>query len=289
MNTGFAWLDQKADEASKKLSTKTENSVVEVTREELPTTLGYFGQISMDRALVKAAHGLNLNQKRLMMYAISELHPKAVQPPQVVVKITATAYAETVNVAKSKNFYRDLKNSADGLFKRYISIEYDTPKGRQTEKVHWVSSALYHEGEGWVELRFTPEVSPYLTQLNSGNQVIYKLEDAVELKSVYSWRLLELLYQWQDKKQLYIKLEDFRHALEVPEKYRYADIKINCIERVIRDLEQNANITVSYEAIKDPKNKRRVGSLRFKWDKTEQHELLLEGGETTKSKKRKAT
>lgn len=284
MSTGFAWLDQKAGEATQNLKTKKDDSVIEVIREEPSTVLGYFGQVSMDRALVKAAHGLSLNQKRLMMYAISELHPKATQPAQVIVKITATAYAQTVNVTKSKNFYRDLKNSADGLFKRYISIEYDTPKGRQIEKIHWVSSARYHEGEGWVELRFTPEVSPYLTQLNGGNQVIYNLEDAVDLKSVYSWRLLELLYQWRDKKQLYIKLEDFRHALEVPEKYRYADIKINCIERVIKDLKQNAKIAVTYEAIKDPKNKRRVGSLRFKWKAIEQHELLLKGGQATKTK-----
>lgn len=283
-NTGFAWLDQKTEEATQNLTTRKDDSVIEVTREEPSTVLGYFGQVSMDRALVKAAHGLNLNQKRLMMYAISELHPKAAQPTQVIVKIAATAYAQTVNVAKSKNFYRDLKNSADGLFKRYISIEYDTPKGRQIEKVHWVSSARYHEGEGWVELRFTPEVSPYLTQLNHGNQVIYNLEDAVDLRSVYSWRLLELLYQWRDKKQLYIKLDDFRRALEVPEKYRYADIKINCIERVIKDLKQNAKIAVTYEAIKDPKNKRRVGSLRFKWKEIEQHELLLKEGHTNKAK-----
>lgn len=283
-NTGFAWLDQKADEATKNLATKTESPVIEVTQAESATVLGYFGQVSMDRALVKAAHGLNLNQKRLMMYAISELHPKAVQPTQVVVRIGATDYAKSVNVTKSKNFYRDLKNSADALFKRYISIEYDTPKGREIAKVHWVSAARYHEGEGWVELRFTPEVSPYLTQLNSGNQVIYNLEDAVDLKSVYSWRLLELLYQWQDSKQLYIKLEDFRHALEIPEKYRYADIKINCIERVIKDLKQNAKIVVTYEAIKDPKNKRRVGSLRFRWKEIEQRELPLKGGETTKTK-----
>ncbi len=279
MNTGFAWLDQKAGEATKNLVTKTDNVVIEKTRtEDSATVLGYFGQVSMDRALVKAAHGLNLNQKRLMMYAISELHPKAKQPTQVIVKITAKDYANKVNVTQSKNFYRDLKNSADGLFKRYISIEYDTPRGRQIEKVHWVSSAKYHEGEGWVELRFTPEVSPYLTQLNRGNQVIYNLEDAVDLKSVYSWRLLELLYQWRDKKQLYITLEDYRHALEIPEKYRYADIKKNCIERVIKDLKQHAKIAVTYEAIKDPKNKRRVGSLRFKWKEMEQHELLLKGG-----------
>jgi len=269
MNTGFAWLDEKADEAKQNLATKTQGSVIKMTREPPHTVLGYFGQISIDKALVKAAHGLNLNEKRLMMYAISELHPKVAQPAQVVVKINATDYAKTINVTKSQNFYRDLKRSADGLFKRYISIEYDTPKGRRIAKIHWVSSAEYHEGEGWVELRFTPEVSPYLTQLNSGNQVIYNLEDAIELKSVYSWRLLELLYQWRD---------NFRHALEVPKKYRYADIKVNCIERVIKDLKQNAKIAVTYEAIKDPKNKRRVGSLRFKWKEMAQHELLLKGG-----------
>lgn len=280
MTTGIAWLDEKAANASKNIKVEKTDSVIEVSREDLPaaTVYGYHGQVSMDKALVKAAHGLNLSEKRLMMYAISELHPKAPQPLQAVIKVKAKDFAEKTNLTKSKNFYRDLKKSADGLFKRYISIEYMTPKGRQIEKIHWVSSAKYHDGEGWVELRFTPEVSPYLTRLEGGNQVIYNIEDAVELKSVYSWRLLELLYQWRDKKQLYITLEDFRHALEVPEKYRYADIKVNCIERVIKDLKKNARIAVSYEAVKDPKNKRRVGSLRFKWSEIKQQELTLKGG-----------
>lgn len=118
---------------------------------------------------------------------------------------------------EAKNFYRDLRDATDNLFNRYISIAYETASGKKIEKIHWVSSATYHEGEGWVEIRFSPEVSPYLSMLKDGNHINYKLQLAIDLRSVYAWRLLELLMQWKDTKQLFITLESFRHALEVPE------------------------------------------------------------------------
>lgn len=266
MNTGMDWLDEKAARAAQRIKDK-EQQVIERHHDDepvLPTVYGFDGEINISRILVKAAHGLNLSQKRLIMYAVSKLHPHASQPKQLVVKVSAQDYAKQMEV-HTPNAYRDLQEAADNLFHRYISIAYDTPKGRETEKVHWVSSAKYHTGEGWVELRFSPEVSPYLSMLNDGNHINYNLQLAVDLRSVYAWRLLELLMQWKDTKRLYIKLEDLRHALEIPETYRYADIRLNCIEKPILELREKAGIEVTWKAVKDKENKRRVGSLEFAW------------------------
>ena len=56
----------------------------------------------------------------------------------------------------------------------------------------WVSGVTYHHGEGWIELGFSPEMTPHLVEL-SREFTSYKLKHTVALRSVYSWRLFELL------------------------------------------------------------------------------------------------
>ena len=253
--------------------------------DNLQTIYGHDGEIHLAKALVKAAHGLTIHQTRLIRYAVSKIHPTAPQPSQLVVRIVAVDYAEKMGVKGSKNFYRDLQEAADALFNRYITITRETPKGRTTEKIHWVSSAKYHTGEGWVELRFSPEVSPSLSMLNNGDKIIYKLQSTVDLKSTYSWRLYELLMQWKDTKRLLISVEDYRNSLDVPESYIYGDIKAHCIDKPIKELEAKCHMDIEFKAIKDKENKKRVGSLEFSWKYAEQIDMPLEGGETPKKKR----
>jgi plasmid replication initiation protein len=290
MKTGIDWLDKKTEEALAK--TQAKNLVIERVREDepvaLPTIYGYEGEVNISRTLVKAAHGLNLSQKRLIMYAVSRIHPHVKQPNQLVVKVNAQDYAREMGVL-TNHAYRDLQEASDNLFNRYISMAYETPTGKEIQKIHWVSSAKYHTGEGWVELRFTPEVSPYLSMLNEGNQIIYNLQTVMDLKSVYTWRLLELLLQWPDTKRLLITLDDYRHALEIPETYRYVDVRLHCIEKPILELSHTVGMEISWKPIKDKENRRKVGALEFQWKPVEQLQINLEGGKKESVKrKRKA-
>ena len=220
MNTGLDWLDKKVQEASTNLAERDSQQAVE----SCDVLYDASGNINMNKVLAKAAHGLNLKQKRLIMYAVSKLDSQAEQPNQIIVKISAKEYAKEMQITPT-NAYRDLSDATDKLFGRYISIAYDTPNGREVEKIHWVSSAKYQTGQGWVELRFTSELSPYITRLAGGNYISYKIQKAIDLRSIYSWRLLELFMQWPDTKRLFITLDDFRHALEIgyiPTKVRNA-------------------------------------------------------------------
>lgn len=277
MTTGLDWLDQKVTEATAKLAGRNDTQAVD----DLATQYRIDGNVSMDRVIAKAAHGLSLNQKRLIMYAVSKLDTVAKQPSQIIVKVSATEYAKEMKITPT-NAYRDLQNATDKLFGRYISIVYNTPQGREVEKIHWVSSAKYQTGQGWVELRFSPELSPYISKLTSGNYISYKLQKAIDLRSIYSWRLLELFAQWADTKKLFISLDDFRHALEVPEKYLYADIRVHCIEKSVKELKEKVNLDITWKPVKDGRS---VSSLQFSWKESEQIPMELKGGKGKKLKK----
>ncbi len=277
MTTGLDWLDKKVQEASANLTEK--ETLDELTKGE--TQYSITRDVSMNKVLAKAAHGLSLKQKRLIMYAVAKLDSVAKQPAQIIVTVTAQEYAKEMGLAPG-NAYRDLQDATDKLFGRYISIAYDTPNGREIEKIHWVSSAKYQIGQGSVEIRFTSELSPYITQLTGGNYISYQMQKVIDLRSIYSWRLLELFMQWRDTKRLFITLDDFRHALEIPNKYLYADIRIHCIEKSVKELKEKVNLDIQWEPVKEG---RAVKSLRFTWKDAEQIEMKLKGG---KSKKQKA-
>src|SRR5260364_78253 len=55
-----------------------------------------------------------------------------------------------------------------------------------------LTATEYDEGKAWVELRFSHEATPYLAMLR-GNHTTYLLKQAAGLRSIYSWRLLEML------------------------------------------------------------------------------------------------
>lgn len=94
MTTRIDWLDARVAIAQQRLQEQTQTIVERHHPETEPTTVyGFDGQINMSKVLVKAAHGLNLNQKRLIIYAISKLHPHAPQPSQLIVKVAALDYA----------------------------------------------------------------------------------------------------------------------------------------------------------------------------------------------------
>lgn len=242
--------------------------------------------VNMSNALIRAAHGLNLVEKRIISACISYMDNMRISERdtfnQRLIRLEAKEYGDNFGVGKN-NSYKELKTAAENLFERYICIYKETPKGLKEHRFRWVSGVEYHHGEGWIELNFTREVMPYVSLLRR-DYTSYKLKLASSLRSVYSWRLLELLKSWRSTKKLYITLDDFRYALEVPQSYSYNNIRQRCIEPAVKELKEKNNIIIKWKPIKKG---RAVTSLEFRWKEDEQIPLDLKGGETPTSEKKK--
>jgi len=79
-------------------------------------------------------------------------------------------------------------------------------KGKVIRRWVWVTHTEYHEGEGYITLTFNHEMTPHLFLLRQ-QFTSYKLSHAVALRSIYSWRLLELLMQFKSTGLLIIPVE----------------------------------------------------------------------------------
>ncbi|MCG9096445.1 replication initiation protein, partial [Laribacter hongkongensis] len=157
---------------------------------------------------------------------------------------------------------------------RYIRFFEPGKKGPEEVMVRWVSSARYSPGTGTVTLRFTPEIAPHLLQLK--NQFTkYKLAQASALRSIYSWRLLELLSQYQSTGWRQIELDEFHHAMETPAGYKanFKDCRRWVIEPAVKELREKDGWLIDWTPIKSG---RKVTALHFEFKREPQGHLPLE-------------
>jgi plasmid replication initiation protein len=92
------------------------------------------------------------------------------------------------------------------------------------------------------------------------------------LRSLYSANLLRLLMTQKDTGFLAITLEDFRHGMEVPKSYRFADIKRYAILPPIKELQEKSDLVIQCQEVK---RGRSVHSLRFTFKRSPQGRLPL--------------
>jgi plasmid replication initiation protein len=235
--------------------------------------------ISMSNALARAGHGLTLSEKRIVFAAMAKLDSyKPVYPGDVpVTKITALEYSEIFDVTLD-TAYDQLQAASKVLYNRSIKF-YEPAYGRKgkpieptTVHMRWVGSVHYHEGEGWVELHWWPKLVKHLTGLRR-QFTSYQLQHANALRSVYSWKLLELLMHFKSSGWAEYSIEDFLISMDATEKYgsNFAKLRTKVIEPAVNELTEKAGWKIQWEAIKVG---RKVRTIKFGFIPGSQESLL---------------
>jgi plasmid replication initiation protein len=230
-------------------------------------------QVNISNDLTEAAHGLTLGEKRVVMGCVAQLDSLKPESGRYKVRISAIEFAETFSVS-ANTAYEQLKSVAARLYERSIKRITTTSRGRKIVTHRWVSSITYHDGEGYIELGFSHEVTPYLVALR-GCHTSYKLEQASALRSVYSWRLLEMLMRFNSTGLLRISIEDFYHSMDVPTTYQknFKDLRNRVIEPAIKELKEKDNWLISWEGTK--KGGRKITGLEFRFKHNPQFKLQI--------------
>lgn len=230
-------------------------------------------QVTVSNALNAAAQRLSLPEKRVMMFAVSKLDTfkKDGGTPEAKVKLIATEYAELYGVAPH-TAYEQLQAAADSIITKQVTWFEPTPKGEKRVKINWLSKAEYHKGEGSVTLWFTPHMAPHLLKLTK-QFTTYKLAQASSLRSVYSWRLLELLSQFKTTGWREIQLDEFNHAMETPPSMQasYKDCRRWVIEPAVKELTEKDCWIIQWRPIKTG---RKVTALHFEYMRDPQGHLF---------------
>jgi plasmid replication initiation protein len=236
--------------------------------------------VTMSNALTRAAHGLTLGEKRVIAWAVSTLDSRQVLKPGEVptTRISAMDYATEFKV-DNDTAYDQLQAAAKALYNR--SITFYEPAHKRNGKplpptkvqMRWVGEAKYQAGEGWIELAWWPKLLPHLTGLKK-QFTSYQLQQASALRSVYSWRLLELLTRFKSTGKAEYTIEDFRASMDAPASLSdFGQVKRRIIDPAVKELTEKDGWLIQWEAVKAG---RKVKAIRFTFMRNPQGSLFNE-------------
>ena len=166
-------------------------------------------------------------------------------------RIDALRYAEVFGGTR-QNAYDAMKRAEDTLFNRRFTV-LDI-EGRPI-KSRWLQQVQYFDGEGAIELVFTVAVVKAISRIDGIKDFFtsYLLEQTVDLNSMYSVRLYELLVQWKKAKKTPIfELDKFRSQMGVGiDEYKgMSDFKKRVLDLAVNEINNNTDLNVKYENVK---------------------------------------
>jgi plasmid replication initiation protein len=227
----------------------------------------------MSNALTNAAQRLSLTEKRVMMFAVSKLDSFKANGGTIdgSVRLVAHEYADLFQIEQN-TAYEQLQACAESIITKQVWWYEPSKKGQKKIQINWLSKAEYHPGGGTVTIWFTSHIAPHLLQLQS-KFTTYQLAQASALRSVYSWRLLELLSQYKSTGWRQISLDDFHHSMESPAslKANFKDCRKRIIEPAVKELIEKDGWLINWEPIKTG---RKVDALRFEFSRNPQQSLF---------------
>jgi len=225
--------------------------------------------VTQSNRLVEASHTLTLNEKRLVLAAASMIDPRKPLPKDGYFTIRADSFAEVFGIDVA-HAYEALNDAATKLFER--DIRCYAKNGKIVERLRWVFHVKYKEGQGCVELGFSPKVLPHLTMLNK-EFTSYQLKQIGRLSSFYAIRLYELMSQFHKLGQRECTLAQLRQMFDLGDKYQdVKDMRKRVLNPALKELNAGTDLAVEVEP---RRSGRKIIGFSFTIQKTDQMALAL--------------
>jgi hypothetical protein len=187
-----------------------------------------------------------ISEERIIRLLISQIKPN--DEDFKTYRISVADFAKVFGIEEtSGRLYEQIDRATEALTTRKLNIRM----GKSYLHVNWLSSALYKDGSGYVDLRFDPYLKPFLLHLN-GYYTKYHLTNITQFQSRYSIRIYEFLKMETFKTPkfgLFTKLVEYselRAMLGVEEhEYKFVkDFRKYVIEVAVREINSRSDIFV---------------------------------------------
>lgn len=193
------------------------------------------------------------------------------------VRVSVAQYLEHYPQVGDKSAYSELKNSASALMKCTVMMtERKRERGKMVDvpiEIPFTTQNDYPPGEACVTVRFHGKIAPFLLGLER-EFTKYKLSSGAHLRSMYSWRLLEVLAQFQKTGLVRIGYDEFCDALDVPDSCRkdFAQLRRRVIQPAVEEIIAKNGIEIAWTPTKP--GGRKVTGLEFSFEPSKQGNLF---------------
>src|SRR5690554_5129246 len=169
-------------------------------------------------AVIEASYDLSVAEHRLLLACFAQVGREATD--KHLYRIYARDIAALADIP-TQDAYRDAAAAAERLYERSVEV-FEGPNGTKppkTRQFRWIQEkAIYADGEGYVEVRLSTSILPYVNNLLE-QYTVYHMQDVARMTSRYAIRIYELLVQWRRRGSREVEVEWLRRVLDVGEKY----------------------------------------------------------------------
>jgi plasmid replication initiation protein len=210
-----------------------------------------------------------LNDYQVFLHLISKIggvdkFGKYLQPEQLQREhiLTAKEFHDVFEV-DIHNCYRILKKAVDKLMKTDIKVERIELK--EVWRINVCSMAKYNKGDGYIFVKFTDDIMPYLSQVTK-KFVLYKLKEIANFGSLYTTRLYELIQEFQETGWVLKSVDQLREVFAVGNRFKpYNNFKQKTFAHACEEINDNYDMDLKFEEIKEG---RKVVAVKFFFKKT---------------------
>ncbi len=229
--------------------------------------------VTKSNGLIEASYKLTTNEQRIILMLAAKVQPEDKEFTRYRIEVDEFV---TLLGLKNKGVHNDIQEIIKGLMKKTFGIK----KEKSLLYLHWLASAEYFVGQGYMELEFSPKLKPYLLQLKE-RFTTYRLYDVMQLRSVYSIRIYELLKQYAQIGTRFFDLADLKFILgiEKNEYERYGHFKSKVLKVAQKELAEKTDISFDFEEIKSGRKVAKINFIIQKREVEVQGELPLSEGE----------
>ena len=224
--------------------------------------------------IVEAKYRLTISEQRLIKYLVALIEKD--DEDFKAYRIAVTDLARILEL-KRKDYYQSMKNTTKELVTKLLVFK----STGQTIQTTWLASAVYHDGEGFVDLQFSPLLKTFLLQLKF-EFTKYELGNVIHLKHTYSMRIYELLKQYEKIGNRTFDIQTLRNTLGILENeyIRFVDFRRRVLKVAQQELAEKTDIAFEWE--EEKKNQKCVAitfiitkQKRAQSNKEEQEERFI--------------
>ncbi|WP_066297399.1 replication initiation protein [Bacillus sp. FJAT-29937] len=212
--------------------------------------------ITKSNSIIESQYKLTLQEQRILLITASKVQPS--DEDFKPYKFRVTDLIEKMGVGSQTSMYSYIKNVVKGLQSKTVEFK----KGNRTMIANWLVTSIYEDQEGTVILKFNPDLKDFFLQLKE-RFTTYQLENVIQLNSVYSIRIYELLKQYENLKKRSFTIDELRDKLGIEKtKYKqYGHFKDRVINAAQQELAEKTDISFTFE---EEKKGRKVVGIIFR-------------------------
>ena len=211
--------------------------------------------ITKSNALVESAYRLSLTEMQIVLYGISLINPIQKTFP-LTYRIDINRFSEIFN-RSHKDIYTEVK---DAVIKRFWErdFSYIDDKGK-TVTLRWLTKIVHEDKSGYLEIKFSEEIQPYLHELHN-NFTKYYISEIAKFKRIYSIRFYEYSIMLLNKNEtnkfkFCLSINDLKRRLCLEDKYtRFSNFKSRVLDSSKKEINNLSDINLNYKLIKLGRN-----------------------------------